>query len=70
MANTKSRLTSAQKIEAIAQRKRRGDVKRVSDLTGYSQGHVSSVLNGRHENAAIVNVAYTLFSKRKPNSVR
>lgn len=70
MTDAKTRLTTAQKLEIIMDRKRRGDVRKVSDATGFSHGYTSLVLLGRHENEKIINRAYAMFKSRKPKEVK
>lgn len=60
-------LTPAYKLEAFARAKRRGDINRIAEETGYSQPMVSLTLNGQRNNEKIVNKAYRLVKDRQPN---
>lgn len=65
----KSKLTIAQKLQAIAQRRRRGDTIILATKTGYEYSYVCRVLNGQRNNTSIVNAAYSHMSKRKVKTV-
>ena len=65
----KSKLTIAQKLQAIAQCRRTGDNATIAAKTGYDPSHVSRVLRGQRNNESIVNVAYASMSKRKVKTV-
>jgi len=65
----KSKLSTAQKLQAIAQRRRRGDTSAIVAKTGYEYSHVCRVLNGQRNNESIVNTAYSHMSKRKVKAI-
>jgi len=51
-------------------RKRSGDVSRISEMTGYSTSHVTSIMNGnRNVNDAVANAMYSISARRQKNSV-
>jgi ABC-type molybdenum transport system ATPase subunit/photorepair protein PhrA len=51
-------------------RKRSGDVSRISEMTGYSTSHVTSIMNGnRNVNDTVANAMYSISARRKKNSV-
>jgi hypothetical protein len=63
------KLTNKQKIKFFTARQRRGDVIKIADLTWYSEGHISNVLNGKRSlNDVIANAAYKISYRRKRNS--
>lgn len=62
----KTTLTTAEKLVAISERLRRGDVTAIAQRTGFDVSYVSRVLNGkRNPSAAIVNDAYKAVRRRK-----
>jgi hypothetical protein len=61
----KTPLTYTQKLALISQKIRRGDQKRISEMTGYSASYVSYVLNSVYNNQSIVNYAYKIMRSRK-----
>lgn len=61
----KNRLSQADKLAVIQARKRRGDMTRISEQTGFAVSTVSYVLSGRFANEAIVNAAYKRVARRK-----
>lgn len=63
----KGRLSQTAKIAQINRRLRRGDVRKVADKTGLSEGFVSTVLSGMFPNERIVNCAYNMVRGRKTN---
>lgn len=51
-------------------RKRSGDVSRISEMTGYSTSHVTSIMNGnRNVNDTVANAMYSISARRQKNSV-
>lgn len=51
-------------------RKRSGDVSRISEMTGYSTSHVTSIMNGnRNVNDKVANAMYSISARRQKNSV-
>lgn len=52
------------KLVKIAMNKQRGDGQTIAAYTGYSESHVSNVLNGRRSNQEITNRAYRLATHR------
>ena len=60
-----TRLSVAQKLQAICQLRRTGDVSFIAAKTGYDVSHVSRALRGKRNNESIVNAAYSHMSKRK-----
>lgn len=65
--STKSRSTKVQMFRA---RQRKGDVENIAYMTGFSPAHVSNVLANRRNDSypSIVETAYKLSYRRKPNS--
>ena len=63
-------LNPVYKIVAFTEAKRRGDVTRVADETGYSTSMVSKTLRGLRNNMSIVNKAYRLVKDRQTNLQR
>ena len=61
------KLNPVYKIVAFTEAKRRGDVTRVADETGYSTSMVSKTLRGLRNNIGIVNKAYRLVKDRQTN---
>jgi predicted transcriptional regulator len=55
------------KIVAFTEAKRRGDINRIAQETGYSRQHVGNTLRGRRNNESIVNKAYRLVKDRTTN---
>lgn len=64
------KLNTVYKIVAFTEAKRRGDVTRVADETGYSTSMVSKTLHGLRNNVNIVNKAYRLIKDRQTNLQR
>ena len=64
------KLNPVYKIVAFTEAKRRGDVTRVADETGYSTSMVSKTLRGLSNNMSIVNKAYRLVKDRQTNLQR
>jgi len=53
----------------IANRRiRKGDVTKISELTGYSIGHVSDVIAGREINSVVMNRVFNMTRGRKSNA--
>jgi hypothetical protein len=51
-------------------RKRSGDANRISEMTGYSTSHVTSIMNGnRNVNDKVANAMYSISARRQKNSV-
>ena len=51
-------------------RKRSGDANRISEMTGYSTSHVTSIMNGnRNVNDTVANAMYSISARRQKNSV-
>lgn len=67
---TRTRKSTFQKVQTFKARQRRGDVKRIADLTGFSESHVGNVLNFRRSDTlpSIVETAYKISYRRKKNS--
>jgi predicted transcriptional regulator len=67
MSNTpkKPQLSYQDKMNVIHSKRRRGDQKRISEMTGYSASYVSEVLSARYNNDEIVNYAYKIMRPRK-----
>jgi predicted transcriptional regulator len=61
------KLNPVYKIVAYTEAKRRGDVTRIADETGYSTSMVSKTLRGLRSNSQIVNRAYRLVRERQTN---
>jgi predicted transcriptional regulator len=64
------KLNSVYKIVAYTEAKRRGDVARIAEETGYTQSMVSKTLKGLRNNDSIVNKAYRLVKDRQTNLQR
>jgi|694.fasta_scaffold19139_5 hypothetical protein len=65
---TKSgKLSESQKLQAIRQRLRTGDISAISRKTGYHSSHVARVIHGESRNPSgeIVNSAYEMTRNRK-----
>ena len=60
-------LSQVYKIVAFTEAKRRGDVNRIAQETGFSQAHVANTLRGRRNNESIVNKAYRIVKDRQTN---
>lgn len=58
------------KIVAFTESKRRGDVARIADETGYTTSMVSKTLRGLRNNESIINKAYRLVKDRQTNLQR
>lgn len=73
MENQKNRPSSykkmsyMQKIASINAKRRMGDVKVISERTGFGMSTVSEVLSGMYMNTRIVNKAYDMSRGRKSN---
>lgn len=63
-------LNPVYKIVAFTEAKRRGDVARIAEETGYTQSMVSKTLRGLRNNESIVNKAYRLVKDRRTNLQR
>jgi predicted transcriptional regulator len=57
--------TIQEKLDTFRTKGRKGDQKRISEMTGFSQSYVSQVLGGKYENKSIVNYAYKITRARK-----
>ena len=53
------------KITVISRLIRNGDMTRIANRLGYDVSHVSRVVRGQRNNAAIVDAMYSRVSKRK-----
>ena len=60
-------LSPVYKIVAFTEAKRRGDINRIAQETGFSQAHVANTLRGRRNNESIVNKAYRIVKDRQTN---
>ena len=50
-------------------RKRSGDAERISEMTGYSNSHITSIMNGnRNVNDKVANAMYSISARRQKNS--
>ena len=57
--------TTAEKLKHYSSRVRRGDGITLSDKTGYSQSHISNVLNKRRScPVELANAMYSISAKR------
>lgn len=63
--STYKRISQSEKLKIAFMNRRRGDIKKVADRTGYDASMVSKVLIGVRNNERIVNVAYDVVRKRK-----
>ena len=73
MSNSNSRgsyrkMSYAQKLAIVNNRKRRGDVTATAILAGYSPSYVSEVMSGKHFNDRIINRAYDRARARIENT--
>ena len=64
------KLNPVYKIVAFTEAKRRGDITRVAEETGYTTSMVSKTLRGLRNNMSIVNKAYRLVKDRQTNLQR
>lgn len=64
------KLNPVYKIVAFTEAKRRGDVTRIADETGYTTSMVSKTLRGLRNNESIINKAYRLVKDRQTNLQR
>lgn len=55
------------KLAQTNQRRRRGDIRKVAKMTGFSEGFVSTVVNGLQVNEKIMSVFYNMVRGRKTN---
>jgi predicted transcriptional regulator len=60
-------LSQVYKIVAFTEAKRRGDINRIAQETGFSSQHVANTLRGRRNNESIVNKAYRIVKDRQTN---
>jgi hypothetical protein len=60
-------LNPVYKIVAFTEAKRRGDIQRISEETGYTKSMVSKTLRGLRNNTEIVNRAYRIVKDRQTN---
>lgn len=70
VAETKTergRLSQTAKLAQINRRLRRGDVRKVAEKTGFTEGFVSAVLSGASPNERVINVAFNMLRGRKTN---
>lgn len=63
----KSRTPQSAKLAQINRRLRRGDVKKVSEKTGFTLSYVSAVISGLCPNERVINAAYSMVRGRKTN---
>jgi hypothetical protein len=63
----KGRLSQTAKLVQINRRIRRGDIRKIAQKTGFTEGFVSTVINGLYPNERIVNVAFGMVRGRKTN---
>jgi hypothetical protein len=73
MSNSNSRgsyrkMSYAQKLAIVNNRKRRGDVIAAAVSAGYSPSYVSEVISGKHFNDRIINRAYDRARGRIENT--
>lgn len=61
------KLSPVYKIVAYTEAKRRGDVTRIAQETGFTEAMVSMTLRGLRNNEEIVNKAYRLVKDRQTN---
>jgi len=64
------KLSTVYKVVAYAEAKRRGDVTRIAEETGYTTSMVSKTLRGLRNNETIVNKAYRLVKDCQTNLQR
>jgi hypothetical protein len=63
----KGRLPQSAKLAQINRRLRRGDIRKVAQKTGFTEGFVSSVISGISPNERVINVAFNMLRGRKTN---
>jgi len=63
----KGRLSQTAKLVQINRRIRRGDIRKIAQKTGFTEGFVSTVINGLNPNERIINVAFNMLRGRKTN---
>lgn len=61
------KLNPVYKIVTYTEAKRRGDVSRIAEETGFTKAMVSMTLRGLRNNEMIVNKAYRLVKDRQTN---
>jgi hypothetical protein len=61
----KTQMSYEVKVSTISTYRRRGDVTRTSERTGFSRSYVSEVLSGTYRNEKIVNAAFKVANARK-----
>ena len=64
------KLNSVYKVVAYTEAKRRGDVSRIAEETGYTTSMVSKTLRGLRNNETILSHAYRISYRRIKNSER
>ena len=62
---SKNQMSYEVKVSTISAYRRRGDVARTSERTGFSNSYVSEVLSGIYRNEKIVNAAFKMANARK-----
>jgi len=63
----KGRLSQTAKIAQINRRLRRGDIRKIAQKTGFTEGFTSTVISGVHPCERIVNFAFNMVRGRKTN---
>jgi predicted transcriptional regulator len=63
--STYKRISQGQKRTISFMNRRRGDLTKVSKLTGFALSTVSEVLSGKYDNTRIINAAYEIARHRK-----
>jgi transcriptional regulator with XRE-family HTH domain len=63
----KPRTSIEKQLVVFNARKRRGDVERIAEKTGFSSSYVSKVVNGLRNNETIAHTAYTISKRRLTN---
>lgn len=63
----KGRLSQTAKLVQINRRIRRGDIRKIAQKAGFTEGFVSTVINGLYPNERIINVAFGMVRGRKTN---
>ncbi len=63
----RGRLSQTAKIAQINRRLRRGDIRKIAQKTGFTEGFTSTVISGMHPCERIVNFAFNMVRGRKTN---
>ena len=65
---SRKRTSPEKQLTIFNNRRRRGDIERIAEMTGFSKSHVSRVVNGLRNNETISYTAYTISKRRLTNA--